>query len=113
MRKYTGYIALIVGLLSLAVAAALVGRHRHRTSNIVFSCTWHVEYGTMPASDSELTDWLKSQPGVTEASVTREGKLLIVTCDVKGGQPMPKMPEKADTLGYADQRSFFGNVRTK
>jgi hypothetical protein len=67
----------------------------------------------LPADDGALVGWLIAQPGVTAASVTREGKVLVVTYDSKAGQPMPKVLEQADALGDGGRGSFFGDLRQK
>jgi hypothetical protein len=111
--RHKGYVVLVVGLASLAGAIALVGWHYHRGSNAVFVPTWRVEYGKMPASDAALIDWLKSQPGVNEVSVHRDGKTLAITYEIKAGHPMPNVLDQADTLGYAERGSFSGDMRVK
>jgi hypothetical protein len=37
----------------------------------------------------------------------------MVTYEIKAGQAWPEVLEKADTFGYAERGSFFGNVRNK
>jgi hypothetical protein len=111
--KQSSYIALGVALLGLVGVLILVGWVYYRSSDLTFVYDLHVEYGKMPGDDSELATWLKSQPGVSAVSITREGKALEVIYEAKGGQPIPDVIEKADTLGYEGRGSFFGNMNVK
>ena len=65
----------------------------------------------MPADDKPVVDWLKSQPSILNPKVTREGKFIVVTYDMRVGQSLPNIIESVDKLGYAERGEFFETGR--
>jgi hypothetical protein len=100
----------VIGCLG---AAGILGYTEYVAQRTIFESTWRIEYGTMPTNDDALLDLLKSQPGLEGVSVARDGKALIVRYEFRGGQTLPQIMEKTETLGYGDRRSFHNEIRVK
>jgi hypothetical protein len=75
------------------------------------STSWYrvrVSYTTYPADDEALTAWLRSQPGVSNVTVVREGGTVLISHGWPTGfrrRPIPgpslqAILDEADRLGY-------------
>lgn len=77
----------------------------------------NVSFATLPADDTALTQWLKTQPDVVDAVVARDGKVVgIVVTEkklevVKLNPPWADMgyrgPQFLDTFSYETRTTVF------
>jgi hypothetical protein len=72
-----------------------------------------IEYTTLPADDAALVEWLRAQPGVSGAAVSREGRVLVVSFSMRtmGSAPGPDVIAEAERFGYQGRGSFSGSLR--
>jgi len=63
--------------------------------------------------DSGGLGCLDDAAGVTEISITREGKNLVIIYETKLGQEPPNIRGKAEALGYANRGSVQGEMQIK
>jgi hypothetical protein len=67
--------------IAMALAwAATVGWLGYRIANATSVMTARLDYRVLPASDEVLQQWLRSQPGIAAATVSREGNTVVVEC---------------------------------
>jgi hypothetical protein len=111
--KYPRKIALVLAMCFFVGALAFGGWVLYRVNNVEFAYTWRIEYKKMPVDDMPLVDWLKTQPGVLNANVTRDGKFILVTYDLKSEHSTPNVIERADKLGYSERGDFFGDLHVQ
>src|SRR5580698_7258681 len=72
--KYVVAFGLLINLILLAFFGWVV----YRSLNATYVYNWHIEYATMPVTDDALADCLKSQPGITHATISREKSSIVV-----------------------------------
>src|SRR5262249_42646754 len=65
--------------LALAWAGA-VGWLGYRLANATTIMTARLDFAALPASDEPLRQWLRSQPGILAADVSRRGNTVVVEC---------------------------------
>jgi hypothetical protein len=92
--------------VAAAIILVIVGWFGYRVVTATWAHTYWLEYATLPADDEALAAWLRSQPGVSAPSVTREGNTLVVQFKQRslwmaGG---PNVVGEADRLGYSGLR---------
>jgi hypothetical protein len=76
-------------LVPVALALAWAGTVcwlGYRLVNSTTVMTARLDFATLPASDQPLEEWLRSQPGVLGAAVTRQGNTVIVECAVSANR---------------------------
>jgi hypothetical protein len=100
------YVAVAVVLVALGVAGWAV----YRSLNPTLVYTYRIQYADMPATDDALADWLKAQPGVTQASVRREGDAVVVRYEVKGDHSTPDVVAKSKDFGYSGLRRLTATI---
>jgi hypothetical protein len=66
-------------LLALAWAGTL-GWIGYRLANATSVMVARLDFAALPASDEPLEEWLRSQPGVVAAAVSRQGDTVVVEC---------------------------------
>jgi hypothetical protein len=57
-----------------------VGSLGYRIANATSVMTARIDFASLPASDEPLQEWLRSQPGLAGASVSRQGNTVVVEC---------------------------------
>jgi hypothetical protein len=64
----------------------------------------------MPADDEAMMAWLRSQPGVRQATVSRDGDKLILVyiMAVPSRGPMPEVLGAGEKFGYGGFGGFTG-----
>jgi hypothetical protein len=72
----------IVPVALLLAWAGTVGWLGYRLANATSVMTARLDFATLPASDEPLQEWLRSQPGVVAAAVSRQGNTVVVECAV-------------------------------
>lgn len=85
---------------------------------ILFTATnaysFELVYAELPADDSALANWLRSQPGVQEVTVSRRGDTVLLgfTMPSLGGHPQPDVVGQAGRLaGYRGFKGFSSSVK--
>jgi cytochrome c-type biogenesis protein CcmE len=93
--------------VAAAIILAVVGWFAYRLTTARSLHTYRLVYATMPDDDEALAAWLRAQPGVSAASVTREGDTLVVRFTVRALGPGggPDVVGEAGRLGYSGLRS--------
>ena len=88
--------------VAAAIILVIVGWFGYRVVTATWAHTYWLEYATLPADDEALAAWLRAQPGVTGASVTREGGTLVIgfTQSFLRGGLAPDVFGEATRLGY-------------
>src|SRR4051794_28174264 len=66
-------------LLALAWTGT-VGWFGYRLANATSIMIARLEFAALPASDEPMEEWLRSQPGVVAAVVSRQGNTVVVEC---------------------------------
>jgi hypothetical protein len=64
----------------------------------------------MPATDDALADWLKSQPGVIHATISREKNGIVVNYEMKMHHSIPDVIRKSNDFGYSGLVGFTGGL---
>lgn len=101
-------ILVVVGVLVLG----WLGNLGYRMATATTTTTYRIVFATMPANDESLAGWLRSQPGVLRADVSRDGTTLIAAFDMptSGKYPEPPVVREAGQFGYAGWKSTDGGV---
>jgi hypothetical protein len=88
--------------VAAAIILAVVGWLGYKVATATTVYGFRLTYATMPADDEALAAWLRAQPGVTGASVTREGGTLVIgfTQSFLRGGLAPDVFGEATRLGY-------------
>jgi hypothetical protein len=105
--KYVVALGLLINLILLAFFGWVV----YRSLNATYVYNWHIEYATMPVTDDALADWLKSQPGITHATISREKSSIVVNYEMKGEPTMPDLIGKSKDFGYSSLVGFTGDFK--
>jgi len=106
-----------LNLLVTVLGVAVVGWIVYRTATATNHVTTRVRYDTRPADDAALADWLRAQPGVSAATVTRDGDEVVVeySLPVFRSGPVPDVAGQMGRLGYTGFRreatTITGGVR--
>jgi hypothetical protein len=96
-----------ITVATVAVALVAAWALPRLTSRVrVHVYTQRIVYTTLPADDQALTDWLRSQPGVSRATVSRMGDTLVVVfvMPMSANDPAPNVFQEARRFGYAGPR---------
>jgi hypothetical protein len=110
MSKRVKYAAAIAAAALLVLLAA-DGWIIYRTLNATWVHNYHIQYAGMPVTDDALTDWLKSQPGVIHATVSREKNGIVVNYEVQRGHSTPDAIGKSKEFGYTGLDGFTGDFK--
>jgi hypothetical protein len=105
-RKITNVVVLLVGL-------AIIGWLVYRFATHTERYTYRINCAAFPADDAALVDWLTAQPGVSGASVSREGDDLVVRFRVPWMQrgSRPDVVKTAEKLGYRIGKGYSFQMR--
>ncbi|HQR09601.1 MAG TPA: hypothetical protein PLN21_22455 [Gemmatales bacterium] len=107
--KPPGKVAIGIGIVVLVLLLAAGYEAFFRMARIY---QWRTDYAELPVDDRALTEWLRSFPGVSEVSVKREGKTVIVNyvMPLMGGSSRPDVHGEDGRLGYKNRGSFTTNT---
>lgn len=97
-RKTPIIVVLVVGSIVLGWCGYLV----YRAATQIKTSTFRIVYKTMPAEDEAMTAWLRSQPGVKQATVSRDGDTLILVFVMAASSrdPEPEILPAGEKFGY-------------
>ena len=96
MNTLTKRIAVLVAIFVVAASTWFFYHNLHATSDY----SYRIEFTVLPPDDAVLQDWLRAQPGVSKATVTREGKQLLVSFEMPGSHTTPDVLNQCGQLGY-------------
>ena len=102
--KTGGVVTLVLILAILGIGAAIL-LNTPQTTHL------QVTYAQMPPSDTGLTQWLKSQTGVTQATAIRGGQGLTVDVARHPGSPEPDVLSACARLGYGGRGGYSSVTR--
>jgi hypothetical protein len=99
-------IAIVMGIVIVLGFAAVIGYEaKTRTQTSIF----RISFDHMPKDDSALTDWLRSQPGVREPKVSRNGDMLTVEFIMPAYSTVPDVTQATKQFGYPE----FTDMKTE
>ena len=101
-------------LLTAIVVVAILAFFGYRLVNATRTYTYRTDYMTLPADDSALTAWIKSRPGVSNATVSRDGNTVVVmfVMAVMGSDPTPNIHNEDERFGYRGRGSFTSGFQS-
>ena len=112
--KRLGVVGLVIALAVLAGGGwfAYLAVKPKLARNITFVFLLRLESATLPANDKVLEGWLREQPSVDRASITRDGKWIVIEYQTTGDSSFPSIQDKCKSLGYGPTGSmtFKGGV---
>ena len=91
---------IIGGLMVLSIVLGVGAYAIYRAATVTKTSTFRIVYKTMPADDAVITEWLRSQPEVTQASVSRDGDTLVLVFVTAPSSPEPEIVKTAERFGY-------------
>ena len=68
-----------------------------------YELTCEAEFGVLPTDDVALEKWLRSQPGMKYATVSRSGSTVRVNYKVKPSGTVPDLDQQFADHGYLDK----------
>jgi hypothetical protein len=92
---FIGAIVIVAGF-----AAIIAYESKTRTQTSIFKMS--SDRMPMPKDDSALTDWLRSQPGISEPKVSRSGDMLTVEFIMPAYSTVPDVTQVTKQFGYPE-----------
>src|SRR5262249_39582557 len=84
------------------VTVAVLAAFGSRLANAPRTHSYRTDYSTLPTDDTALTEWLRTRPGVSGATVSREGNTVVVEFvkAVLGSDSSPDIHSQDERFGY-------------
>lgn len=109
---------LVIGVVTLGgIVLGCSAYVAYRVAVQTKTTTFRISYEKMPADDEAFTKWLRSQPGVTEATVARratppgnrpaEVLQIVFVMPARSTDPDPDVLRAAQDFGYAGHQGTF------